>query len=184
MFKILRTYVVGLLLLAPVMVGLGHAPSLAEDYFPVYSAPSNVEFKTDPDGVKLRFQVTKEAECQLPSDKQDQDVYVSLNYKTDNGEDAVRAANIYPYDGDRDRPFRNILIVGEPGVVGPFLVEVPESILPRLTAMRIWIKCDRPLLGEVYAKIGPFDLSDTASRLLALNAPGSNSLLIETVARQ
>ena len=152
----------GLLIAIPIAIGLAHVPDLANRSFPVYSEPTKIEYGTDPRGVKIKFEVTKRHKCQLPVKAADQDVFATLNYM-DEGRPAVRAANIVR-EGEVQSTFKNILIVGIPSVVGPYVVEVPSALAPKLTAITINVLCDRPLLGTVYATIGPFPIEaqDTA----------------------
>lgn len=167
MLSILRHYIIGLLVLAPVGVSAAYAPSYLHEAMPVFSEPTDIVYKDDPLGVKMQFGITKNYTCVLPTAKSDQDVFVRLTFENEQGEKVTRPTDIYPADANPGRAFKNVLIVGEPSVVGPFLVEVPDSIMKTLERMDIMVNCERPLIGKVYAEIGPFDMTEARAQMLA-----------------
>lgn len=154
MFKTVQKLFIGLLVTAPLMTVAAHAPSYINDAFPVYSAPSKIEYQLADNGLHINFEVTKNYQCVIPS-TEEQDVFATLTYRTADGALAARAANILK-DQDEATVFKNILVLRVPTVLGPYLVEIPDEIYSKLESVQINILCDRPILGRVYTKIGPF----------------------------
>lgn len=164
MYKVIRNFVIGLILFVPVIVMGSQVPERLGQFFPVYGAPTNVIYNEFDAGLEISFKVEKEHECVIPKDKVDQDVFATLEFVGQNGDLITKPANVYPAE-DNNRPLKNILIVGVPTNVGPLAVEVPDSIMSSLVSVDISILCNRPLLGMVYAHIGPFNIGDMTEKV-------------------
>lgn len=157
MFKVIRHMAIAAIAAFPLVFLLGNVPSDIREYLPVYSTPQSVQYTHDEKGFQVKFRILKNHEFVIPTKKDDQDTYVVLTYTDTNGELVSQPSDITPADKP-GRPLRNILVVGTPTTIGPYIVEVPEKMRGRLESMTIMIKGDRPLFGEVYEPMGPFNL--------------------------
>ena len=161
MIKLARNFALCLILLGPIIVALGHAPSYINDYFPVYAPPQEIRYSLVDEGVRLSFEALKNYQCELPQNQEASDVYVSLWSYNKKGEMEVSPTDIRREDDlYKDPALKNILVVGMPAVVGPFIIQVTETKLASLDHFYINILCDRPVLGNVYAKVGPFPFAE------------------------